>query len=126
MGAIPKKIDIYLGLPNASEYTRHCLWRSSASLLLRLHVLKLSQRIKIVKRSRIQPHQIRKKRTDACACRACVLRCFRFLSSVPWDFWERIQHSCIGPVSSRLHFLFFSSHSGCWVSLFHFILFSYC
>jgi hypothetical protein len=44
---------------------------------------------------------------DACACRACVLRCFRFLSSVPWDFWERIQHSCIGPVSSRLLFLVF-------------------
>jgi hypothetical protein len=58
MGAIPKKIAIYLGLPNASEYTGHCLWRSSASLLLRLHVLKLSQRIKIVKRSRIQPHQM--------------------------------------------------------------------
>jgi integrase len=33
MGAIPKKIAIYLGLPNASEYTGHCLRRSSASLL---------------------------------------------------------------------------------------------
>lgn len=34
IGTIPKKIAEYLGLPNAKQYTGHCLRRSSATILV--------------------------------------------------------------------------------------------